>query len=158
MGARKTLEEGIHVSVARAALLAAHVDLEVRIGPRHRLQPLARQRREQGAAEVGVEHHARSIDDAREGEHPALREARHHALGQCLDRGRRGGAFNHEPALGGKHFSRGVGEAAARDAGERGMSRHAGDEGVHPRQRAQERRCLILPRQARSPRARAPGR
>jgi hypothetical protein len=38
------------------------------------------------------------------------------------------------------------------------MARHAGDEGVYAGQRAQERRRLIRPRQARSPRARAPAR
>ena len=146
------------MGVAGTAFLAGHVHLEIGVPGGRDFKPLAGQCREEGAAEIRVENHAGGVDHPDEGERTALGEARDHTLGEGIGGGRGRRAFEDTSSLGGEHFADRLGKTAARDAGERRVRFHAGDEGVHPGKRPQQRRHLIPPGQARSPRARAPGR
>jgi hypothetical protein len=89
LGACQSAEEAVHVGVARAAFLAGHLHLEIGVPGGHGLEPLAGQRREQGASEIRVEDHAGGVDHADEGERAALGEAGDHTFGEALGRGPR---------------------------------------------------------------------
>ena len=71
LGAGEPPEQRVHVRIPGAALLLRDVHLEVGIAARHHAQPLERQRREERAAQVGVQHHPGGIDHARREKAPA---------------------------------------------------------------------------------------
>ncbi len=157
-------QQALDVRVARAALLPGHVHLEIRVGPRHLVQPLLREGGEQRAAEVGVQHDAGRVDHGGEREDAAPGE-RGHDPGAEGGRVRGGAARLQEAApLRVQGLAHRRGQARARHAREGGLAGESPDQDVDRGQRAQQplhvRRASALsrPRQARSPRAPSPAR
>ena len=157
----------VHVRIAGAALLLGEVHLEVGVAARHHAQPLQRQRRQQRAAQVRVEHHAGGIDHAREREGAGARERGHDSAARAAASGRRAAAA--PPAARrcaraarasrtARSARRPCGSPRARAALQRGEHRVHRGQPAEQRLRAARAGRLTHPRQGPSPRAPSPAR
>ena len=130
LGAGEPPQQRLHVAVARAALLGGDVQLEVRVRGADRQHPLERQRAQQRAAEVGVQHHAGGVDDRAQREQSRLLDLPDHARGQGLEVGRAAVVLARAAALGVDDLAHHRGQAGARDPGDLGSigeGAHAAD-------------------------------
>ena len=118
LGAGEPPQQPLHVAVAGAALLGGEIELEVRVGGRHRRHPLERLRAQQRAAEVGVQHDAGGIDDRPQREQPRLAHGGGDPGGERLGIGRRPALAEDPPALGVERLAYQRGQAGPRNGGD----------------------------------------
>jgi hypothetical protein len=142
LGAAQAAQERLHVAIARAALLRGEVELQVRVRGGDGRQALDRERREQGATEVRVEHHARRVDHRAEREEPGAARDLDDARGEGVRVERSAGAAEHAPALTIEDVLDGGGQTRARNAGELRARGDQAQELVDRRQVAEGGRAL----------------
>ncbi len=164
LGPGEPPERALHVRVAGAPLLARDVHLEVRVRGGDLAEALLGERRQQRAAQVGVQHHPGGVDHRREREETVTRERVPHAAAQGRHVGGGPARLQQASALGGQRLADGGGHPGTRDAGQRRVARerpdHRVDRGQCPQQglHRRGRRPPTRRRQARSPRAPSPAR
>ena len=120
LGAGEPAQQRLHMAVARAALLGGDVHLEVRVRGADRQHPLQRQRAQQRAPQVGVQHHAGGVDDRSEREQSRLLDLPHHASGEHLEVRGRATVLARATALGVDDVANHHRQAGARDPGDLG--------------------------------------
>jgi hypothetical protein len=124
------------VAVARAALLAGEVQLEVGIGGGDRGHALACEVAQQRAAQVGVQDDAGGVDHRAQREAPGAAQAVDDARGQRFGVGGRDVLFAHAGALGVERLPHRLRQSRARHPRRRGIRGDALHELVHRGQAA----------------------